>query len=228
MPPDQGSASGSGGSRPGGSGRGSSAAARGSPDMRAWLISVVAPVELLSSRPLRRRDAFTSAAASMISRSPARSIWAALASRSCRVTPRKCRAWPTGPGGDTGAAGLGLPLGAGSAPPLCAPLRARPGELVHVDIKELGNIPDGDGWRSAGRAQGARNARATTPQRRLAACCWRSPGAACWASTEPYLGTACSEIAAIHALTYVGRPRVAASVLCAEGGCSRRSRARTG
>ena len=30
----------------------------------------------------------------------------------------------------------------------------RPGELVHVDIKKLGNIPDGGGWRVWGRAQG--------------------------------------------------------------------------
>jgi transposase InsO family protein len=40
--------------------------------------------------------------------------------------------------------------------------RAAPGELVHVDIKKLGNIPDGGGWRVAGRAQGKRN-RAATP-----------------------------------------------------------------
>jgi len=32
-----------------------------------------------------------------------------------------------------------------------------PGELVHVDIKKLGRIPDGGGWRSVGRAQGIRN-----------------------------------------------------------------------
>jgi len=44
--------------------------------------------------------------------------------------------------------------------------RERPGELVHVDIKKLGNIPDGGGWRAVGRAQGGRNARATTPARR--------------------------------------------------------------
>ncbi|MGX7826520.1 IS481 family transposase [Actinokineospora sp. 24-640] len=35
--------------------------------------------------------------------------------------------------------------------------RAAPGELVHVDIKKLGNIPDGGGHRSLGRAQGRRN-----------------------------------------------------------------------
>lgn len=29
--------------------------------------------------------------------------------------------------------------------------RTRPGELVHVDIKKLGNIPDGGGWRVVGR-----------------------------------------------------------------------------
>jgi transposase InsO family protein len=30
----------------------------------------------------------------------------------------------------------------------------RPGELVHVDVKKLGNIPDGGGWRAHGRARG--------------------------------------------------------------------------
>ena len=37
-----------------------------------------------------------------------------------------------------------------------------PGDLVHVDVKKLGNIPDGGGWRFVGRAQGGRN-RAATP-----------------------------------------------------------------
>ena len=31
---------------------------------------------------------------------------------------------------------------------------AHPGSLVHVDVKKLGNIPDGDGWRFVGRQQG--------------------------------------------------------------------------
>jgi transposase InsO family protein len=35
--------------------------------------------------------------------------------------------------------------------------RSRPGELVHVDIKKLGRIPDGGGHRAVGRAQGKRN-----------------------------------------------------------------------
>jgi transposase InsO family protein len=29
--------------------------------------------------------------------------------------------------------------------------RARPGELIHVDVKKLGRIPDGGGWRALGR-----------------------------------------------------------------------------
>jgi len=37
-----------------------------------------------------------------------------------------------------------------------------PGALLHVDVKKLGNIPDGGGWRYVGRAQGKRN-RAATP-----------------------------------------------------------------
>jgi transposase InsO family protein len=42
---------------------------------------------------------------------------------------------------------------------------AAPGDLVHVDIKKLGNIPDGGGWRTVGRAAGIRN-RAATPTAR--------------------------------------------------------------
>ncbi|CCH90854.1 Integrase, catalytic region [Modestobacter italicus] len=38
--------------------------------------------------------------------------------------------------------------------------RSRPGELVHMDVKKLGRIPDGGGWRSLGRA-----ARETTRDR---------------------------------------------------------------
>src|SRR4051794_6184240 len=35
--------------------------------------------------------------------------------------------------------------------------RAVPGELVHVDIKKLGRIPDGGGWKVLGRGAGIRN-----------------------------------------------------------------------
>ena len=38
----------------------------------------------------------------------------------------------------------------------------RPGALLHVDVKKLGNIPDGGGWRYVGRPQGKKN-RAATP-----------------------------------------------------------------
>lgn len=37
-----------------------------------------------------------------------------------------------------------------------------PGSLIHVDVKKLGNIPDGGGWRVVGRSQGWKN-RAATP-----------------------------------------------------------------
>ncbi len=36
-----------------------------------------------------------------------------------------------------------------------------PGALLHVDVKKLGNIPDGGGWRYLGRQQGRRNRSAT-------------------------------------------------------------------
>jgi transposase InsO family protein len=41
-----------------------------------------------------------------------------------------------------------------------------PGELVHVDIKKLGRIPDGGGHRSLGRAAGKRNKTGTAANRR--------------------------------------------------------------
>jgi transposase InsO family protein len=43
--------------------------------------------------------------------------------------------------------------------------RDRPGELVHVDVKKLGNIPDGGGHRTAGRQQGTQNKHRTSPGR---------------------------------------------------------------
>jgi transposase InsO family protein len=33
--------------------------------------------------------------------------------------------------------------------------RARPGELVHMDVKKIGRIPDGGGWRAHGRKMGS-------------------------------------------------------------------------
>jgi hypothetical protein len=37
--------------------------------------------------------------------------------------------------------------------------RDRPGELVHMDVKKLGRIPDGGGWRAHGRQSGDSAAR---------------------------------------------------------------------
>ena len=34
--------------------------------------------------------------------------------------------------------------------------RGRPGELLHVDVKKLGRIPDGGGWRLHGRSEAVR------------------------------------------------------------------------
>jgi transposase InsO family protein len=36
-----------------------------------------------------------------------------------------------------------------------------PGAMIHVDVKKIGNIPDGGGWRHLGRQQGERNRSAT-------------------------------------------------------------------
>ncbi len=53
----------------------------------------------------------------------------------------------------------------------------QPGDLLHVDVKKLGNIPDGGGWRYVGRQQGNRNRAAT-------------PGRPRTKNHEPVLGTA--------------------------------------
>lgn len=37
--------------------------------------------------------------------------------------------------------------------------RDRPGELVHVDVKKIGKIPDGGGWKAHGRAMGSTSAK---------------------------------------------------------------------
>jgi transposase InsO family protein len=37
--------------------------------------------------------------------------------------------------------------------------RDRPGELVHVDVKKIGKIPDGGGWKAHGRQMGSTGAR---------------------------------------------------------------------
>ena len=37
--------------------------------------------------------------------------------------------------------------------------RARPGELVHMDVKKIGRIPDGGGWRAHGRQIGSTSAK---------------------------------------------------------------------
>jgi hypothetical protein len=39
-----------------------------------------------------------------------------------------------------------------------------PGSLIHVDVKKLGNIPDGGGWRFLGKQQGDKN-KAVTARR---------------------------------------------------------------
>ena len=41
---------------------------------------------------------------------------------------------------------------------------AYPGAMLHVDVKKLGNIPDGGGWRYVGRRQGGKN-RSGTPNK---------------------------------------------------------------
>jgi transposase InsO family protein len=43
---------------------------------------------------------------------------------------------------------------------------AAPGDLLHVDVKKLGNVPDGGGWRYLGRQQGQKNRHTTIGAKR--------------------------------------------------------------
>src|SRR5689334_11564430 len=56
-------------------------------------------------------------------------------------------------------------LDRGTAEPIRRYEHAAPGDLIHVDVKKLGNIPDGGGWRAHGRAQGKRNRHRHSPGR---------------------------------------------------------------
>jgi len=44
----------------------------------------------------------------------------------------------------------------------------KPGDLIHIDVKKLGRVPDGGGWRYVGRAEGWRNRIATATARATA------------------------------------------------------------
>ena len=48
-----------------------------------------------------------------------------------------------------------------------------PGDLIHVDVKKLGKVPDGGGWRYVGREQGMRNRSATVARTGAARSKWR-------------------------------------------------------
>jgi transposase-like protein len=66
--------------------------------------------------------------------------------RSCAATGCRCCAswtWSPVPG-----SGPGPPTGVTSTP--------RPGDLIHVDVKKLGRIPAGGGWRAHGRSGAVR------------------------------------------------------------------------
>ena len=52
---------------------------------------------------------------------------------------------------------------------------ARPGDLIHVDVKKIGRVPDGGGWRYVGKKQGDRNRSATVERTGTPRDKWRHP-----------------------------------------------------
>jgi transposase InsO family protein len=51
----------------------------------------------------------------------------------------------------------------------------RPGDLIHVDVKKLGKIPDGGGWRYVGKQQGYMNRSATARRTGKPRTKWNNP-----------------------------------------------------
>jgi transposase InsO family protein len=51
----------------------------------------------------------------------------------------------------------------------------KPGDLIHVDVKKLGRVPDGGGWRYVGKQQGEKNRSATVARTGAARSKWRGP-----------------------------------------------------
>jgi len=51
----------------------------------------------------------------------------------------------------------------------------KPGDLIHVDVKKLGRVPDGGGWRYVGRQQGYRNRSATVGRTGVPRNKWHNP-----------------------------------------------------
>jgi transposase InsO family protein len=50
-----------------------------------------------------------------------------------------------------------------------------PGDLIHVDVKKLGRVPDGGGWRYVGRQQGEKNRSVTIERTGAPRSKWRGP-----------------------------------------------------
>ena len=50
-----------------------------------------------------------------------------------------------------------------------------PGDLIHVDVKKLGRVPDGGGWRYVGRQQGGKNRSATAERTGKPRNKWHNP-----------------------------------------------------
>jgi transposase InsO family protein len=51
----------------------------------------------------------------------------------------------------------------------------RPGDLIHVDVKKLGRVPDGGGWRYVGKQQGYTNRSATVQRTGRPRTKWGNP-----------------------------------------------------
>lgn len=51
----------------------------------------------------------------------------------------------------------------------------KPGDLIHVDVKKLGRVPDGGGWRYVGRQQGDKNRSATAARTGAPRSKWHDP-----------------------------------------------------
>jgi transposase InsO family protein len=139
---------------------------------RGWTIEVTAERFQVDAKTVRKwRDRFVAEGDSGLmdrSSKPRRSPNRTSLARRCRVVElRRERRWgadrigfevglaTSTVGAILRAAGLGrLDRGdRATAEPVRRYERERPGELIHVDVKKIGGIPDGGGWRLHGRGE---------------------------------------------------------------------------
>ena len=79
--------------------------------------------------------------------------------------------------------------------------RDRPGELLHVDVKKLGRIREGGGWKMHGREMGSKPVKRSAIPLATTISTWRSTTTAGWPSSRPLADEKAPTCAQVHPAT---------------------------